>query len=78
MGIEVCRVYNENEQNVSVTVEPWGTRYLVPNNHFLSIQADEPSGSRVDVSMSNNGGLSVYLNDCVFDDLATEIQRSLL
>jgi hypothetical protein len=73
--VEVCRIYNREIDDITISVEPWGASYVVPTGHNLQIHCDEKAGL-IEIS-DENGILSVFINDGVFDDFATKVVESL-
>jgi hypothetical protein len=71
---EICRIFNRQNTPMLVSVEPWGKQYDLSEGCYLSIHIEENT-SLIEFSTDEDGITSVYLNDCVFDDLATEILR---
>ncbi len=72
--IEICRIFNRKDKAMIVSVEPWGKQYDLSEGCYLSIHTEE-SAALIEFSTDEDGITSIYLNDCVFDDLATEILR---
>lgn len=73
-AMEIARIYNRNDASMTINIEPWGIDYIVPSGFKLSIHAEDGVGL-VECIYENDGELSIYLNDCVFDDDNTNISH---
>lgn len=69
---EICRIYNWDKDSLMVTVEPWGNNYELPRSTYLSVWIEEMV-ALIEVALGANDQISVYLNDCIFDDERTKI-----
>lgn len=73
---EVCRVYNYHVENLGITIEPWGTDYLINRGKYISIHAEDYQDIMIEMEWISECKLVVYLNNCIFDDINTSIIKA--
>lgn len=63
---------NESMFSVTVNIEPWGRDYTVPTGFCLDVHV-EGSVGLIEYINHSDREISIFLNDCIFDDIATSI-----